>query len=133
MAAYAKRMRCDLWGTILSDVIRVYRTSGSYSTTYEMAKVVEGMTPLHWAAETGALGVIQVLLRNGANALTRDGNGAIPTLVALQTEEFIQTGLCETCEKRRGEIVRVLLEAAPEGFEMEDNHGQSLKRMLPKI
>ncbi|KAF2179521.1 hypothetical protein K469DRAFT_716313 [Zopfia rhizophila CBS 207.26] len=52
-----------------------------------------GVTPLHWAANTGAVGVVKVLLRAGANPLTKDSTGATLAVCAAQSEEYLMRGL----------------------------------------
>lgn len=47
--------------------------------------IVNGQTPLHWAAETGVVPVLETLLRHGADPLVKDGAGATPADRALSS------------------------------------------------
>lgn len=57
------------WGRRLEESIK----------TAEETRVIEGMTPLHWAAERKASGVARILVEvGGADVEARDGEGARP-------------------------------------------------------
>ncbi len=63
------------------------------------AKDLEGRTPLHFAAQTGNMECMKVLLRNRANLKVKDrfGHTAADVAVMHDREEII----CELIEKRR--------------------------------
>jgi len=47
-----------------------------------------GMTPLHWAADRGAVERIEILLNNGAHINARDDNGETPLHLAVIAGQF---------------------------------------------
>ncbi|KAF9634028.1 ankyrin [Lasiodiplodia theobromae] len=67
--------------------------------------IINGQTPLHWAAENGIIPVLETLLRHGADPLAKDGAGATPADRALSSPK---TGY--TAEQK--EVVVELLSGA---------------------
>ncbi|KAL0943266.1 ankyrin repeat protein [Colletotrichum truncatum] len=87
----------QLWLSRISEVTRKglfgsepwgYRVNKNLSlcAETETAVVKEGLTPLHWAAEHGAVGVARVLVDRGADLETRDSTGSTPLKLAAKSE-----------------------------------------------
>lgn len=54
-------------------------------SAWEMA-IRHDMTPLHWAAERGAVGVIKALLAKGVDVSSMDVDGALPARMAVESK-----------------------------------------------
>ncbi|KAK8137170.1 hypothetical protein PG984_005110 [Apiospora sp. TS-2023a] len=80
----SKEARRDLYGEEPWG-FRVGKTLAQCAAT-ETAVVKEGLTPLHWAAERGAVGVTKVLLEAGADPELRDSTGSTPRKLAAKSE-----------------------------------------------
>ncbi|KFY67363.1 hypothetical protein V496_01633 [Pseudogymnoascus sp. VKM F-4515 (FW-2607)] len=66
------------WGYRLRDMM-------ANPSAWEMA-IRHDMTPLHWAAERGAVGVIKALLAKGVDVSSMDVDGALPARMAVESK-----------------------------------------------
>lgn len=74
----------DLYGTEPWG-FRVGKTLARCAAT-ETAVVKDGLTPLHWAAERGAVGVAKVLMAHGADPALRDSTGSTPLRLVAKSQ-----------------------------------------------
>lgn len=72
----------DHWGARLSKMLK---DGDEWSKTKWSSdvEIIQKRTPLHWAAERGALGVVRVLRERGANQDAEDSEGQIPWQLAF--------------------------------------------------
>ncbi|KAH7150513.1 ankyrin repeat protein [Dactylonectria estremocensis] len=93
-----------------------FRFYGHSNCGYRVAQAIEdptkegivvqsGLTPLHFAAAHGALGVVEALLRHGADPAAEDSNGASPARTAGESMRTAIQG--ETQDK----IITLLMDA----------------------
>ncbi|EFY94031.1 ankyrin repeat protein [Metarhizium robertsii] len=91
-----------LWGFRVEEAIRL-------ADTHPVLTVKRDLTPLHWAAEHGAVGVAKALLTHGANILSEDPFGNTPAMTATASK------LLERRPDVREKLIQVL------GHHAEDN------------
>jgi len=88
--------------------------------------VVARRTPLHGAADSRALGTIRVLLNHGADPLAMDSTGTIPAVLAAWSKPNGYES------SNRTEVLKVLLRAAPMGFDMTNEQGLNVRNWVKK-
>jgi ankyrin repeat protein len=84
--------------------------------------VIMDQTPLHWAADTGAVGIVKALLQSGANPSAKDSTGATAALCASNS---LRSCYPSYDIMMRQQVTRLLLEARA-SFEDEDYNGMSI-------
>jgi ankyrin repeat protein len=93
-------------------------------TTNGLGTIVEHTTPLHWAAEAGTHHMVRLLLKQGADPLAKDSTGAIPAVAAVWSELF------NSYQRSESEVLKLLLRAAPEGFDMPSKSSPSVREWV---
>jgi ankyrin repeat protein len=80
-------------------------------------------TPLHWAADTGSIGVVRTLLQHGAEPSAKDSTGATP---AIRAAKSIYSTYPAYDTPKRQQVIKLLLEAGA-SFDEEDSSGVSVR------
>ncbi|PGH02887.1 hypothetical protein AJ80_08785 [Polytolypa hystricis UAMH7299] len=106
------------WGTIAGHHLK--EALSEYAHHCGERGILKNLTPLHWACESGSLGVVEVLLRYGANPTARDSTGSTPALRAAFSRHQPYSA------SRRQGIIKTLLKAGA-CFNEQNNEGLSIK------
>jgi len=114
------RKRLNSWSSLYGHSLR-QALADQYDE--DPTGIVKQLTPLHWAAESGSVGVLKALLKHGANPSARDSQGATPAIRATTSSYYVygKHGV-----SRRQEVVKLLVEAGAD-VGAEDNIGNSVQ------